>query len=118
MTTPQQRIAARMRQRREELGISQDEAGHRLGVTLRTYARWERGESHGYLTQLAAVAVALETTESELLGGEDAITARPTVDNLAAKLDELAHELRELREDLGPLINGGRMFQPDGASLG
>ena len=44
--------------RREELAISQEEVGRRLSVTLRTYARWERGESHGHLTQLGSVGEA------------------------------------------------------------
>lgn len=102
MSTPQTRIAARMRSTRQEMGLSQEEIGRRLGVTLRTYARWERGESYGYLTRLAEVAQALETTEAELLGGEDPLTAQPTVEELAAKLDAVLLAIDQLRQDLAP----------------
>lgn len=80
-------------------GHQQEEVGRRLGVTLRTYARWERGESFGYLTRLGEVAAALETTESDLLGGEDISTAQPTIDALSDKIDLVITELRQLRQD-------------------
>jgi transcriptional regulator with XRE-family HTH domain len=89
-----------MRQARERLGISQEETGRRLGVTLRTYARWERGESRGWVGYLAEIAKALEVTESELLGGENLLADSPTVEDLAAKLDNVMIELQALRRDL------------------
>ncbi len=104
MTSPPERIAARMRRTREDLGISQEEVARRLGATSRTYARWERIETFGYLQRLPEIAKALETTESELLGEENLLTPSPTVDELAAKLDEVADELRRLREDLRPIV--------------
>lgn len=101
MSTPEARITNRMRQARERLGISQEESGRRLGVTLRTYARWERGESRGWLGYLPEIAEALETTESTLLGGENLLADGPTVQDLAAKMDALMTELHQLREELG-----------------
>ena len=100
MSTPESRITDRMRQARERLGISQEEAGRRLGVTLRTYARWERGESKGWVGYLAEIAAALETTESDILGGENPLTDGPTVQDLAAKMDDVMTELRALRQEL------------------
>lgn len=100
MSTPEIRIAQRMRDARERLKVSQEEVGRRLGVTLRTYARWERGESHGYLMRLGDIAKALETTESELLGGEHPLSLQPTVTDLFERLDGVVSELHQLREDL------------------
>lgn len=102
MNTPEVRIAARMREARESAGISQEEVGRRLGVTLRTYARWERGESYGYLQRLGDIAKALGVTESDLLGGEDPMTAQPTVDALSDKLDQILTELAQIRTDPKP----------------
>lgn len=110
VSTPQVRIAARIRGCREALGISQEAVARKIpnpdrpgrSITLRTYARWERGESSGFMTRIGDLARALETTESELLGGEDPMTAQPTIEDLTAKLDQVLVELAELREDLGP----------------
>lgn len=98
MSTPEARVAHRMREARKHAGISQETAGDRLGVTLRTYARWERGESLGFIGHIAEVAKALETTPDELLGGEN--LTGPTVEELSDKLDLVMEELRGLREDL------------------
>lgn len=100
MSTPEERIAGRIKRARRRLGLSQEDAGRRVGVALRTYARWERGESSGFIGRLADIAAALETSESDLLGGENALTDGPTVRDLATKLDDVMDELRQLREDL------------------
>lgn len=100
MSTPEERVAHRMREARQRLGISQEEAGRRLGVTLRTYARWERGETHGFIGHIADIAKALETNPDELLGG-DQLTA-PTVEQLSDKLDAVLGELAEIRRELAP----------------
>lgn len=101
MTTPQERIAARMKERRLELGVSQETIGRRLNVTLRTYARWERCESPAFMARIGDLAKALETTEAELLGGEDPLTAQPSIEGILAKLDEVLVEVRAVRDDLG-----------------
>lgn len=102
MSTPEERIAGRMRNARRQLGISQEEAGHRLGVSLRTYARWERGESLGFIGHLDEIAPMLETSEADLLGGENLMSDGPTVKDLAAKVDQMLKELQDLRRDLEP----------------
>jgi transcriptional regulator with XRE-family HTH domain len=91
-----------MRSARKRLGISQEEAAHRLGVSLRTYARWERGESMGFIGHLDEIAPVLNTTEADLLGGENPLSDGPTVRDLAAKLDQMSSELHELRRSLEP----------------
>jgi transcriptional regulator with XRE-family HTH domain len=117
--TPAARIAARMKKRRLELGLSQEEVAHRIPTgdvvmrdgkptpkffTMRSYARWERLEATGFLKRLDVIAKALETTESELLGGEDPIAAQSTKDEIASKFDMIFAELDQQREDLTELL--------------
>lgn len=91
-----------MRSARKRFGISQEDAAHALGVSLRTYARWERGESLGFIGRLDEIGPALDTNEADLLGGENPMSDGPTVRDLAAKLDQMMDELKRLREDLEP----------------
>lgn len=98
MSTPEARIAERVRDAREAAGLSQEGAAQTLGIALRTYARWERQESFGYLLRLPELAKAFGVTEQELLGGED--LPRPSKDAFTAKLDLLLDEVRQIREDL------------------
>ena len=98
--TPEGRIAQRMKQARLAAGISQEEAGRRLEITLRTYARWERGETLGFMGHVAEIAKALETTPDAILGGENLRPAQTTVEELSNKLDAVLDELAELRGQL------------------
>jgi transcriptional regulator with XRE-family HTH domain len=100
--TPEGRIAQRMKKARLAAGISQEEAGRRLKTTLRTYARWERGETMGFMGHLKEIAKALDTTPEALLGGEELRPNPTTVEELSAKLDAVMDEIRQLREGLGP----------------
>lgn len=98
--TPEGRIAQRMRQARLAAGISQEEAGRRLKVTYRTYARWERGETMGFIGHIKEIAKALETTPDTILGGENLRPSQTTVEELSNKLDSVLSELAELRGQL------------------
>ncbi len=100
MSTPEERIAGRIRTTRERTGRSQEDVARQLRVTSRTYARWERLEGYGFIGRLADIARALGTTESELLGGENILTDAPTAEELADKLDRVLEELEQLRQDL------------------
>ena len=62
----------RIKQRREELGISQDELAKMLGYKSRsTIAKIEKGENDITQSKIAAFAKALQTTPSYLMGWED-----------------------------------------------
>lgn len=65
-TAPQ--LAARLAARRKALNISQAEAASRSAVTLRTWQRWESGDTRPHYGHLPKMATALETTAEELLG--------------------------------------------------
>ena len=90
---PAARVPARIRTRRRALGLSQEDAAARTGVTLRTWQRWESGATKGHVVHLPAIADVLETTPEELLG-----TAGPGADPHG--LDDLAvgRRLRRIEE--------------------
>lgn len=65
-------IGERIKSLREELGQSQEELAHSIGMHPNTIARWERGELVPRGTSVAKLARSLNTTSSYLLEGEDA----------------------------------------------
>lgn len=82
-------IAANLRLQRRLAGMTQEDAAHKLSVTVRTYARWENGESKGFVEQLDRIAEALGTTTDQLLG--------PAGDSADDRLAALETEIRELK---------------------
>src|SRR5690349_3090658 len=87
--------AERMKTARQLAGMTQEDAARTLDVTVRTYARWERGETRGFLSELDRIAEVFGTTTDQLLGvREDASTQ----EQLAALRAEMA-ELRALLTD-------------------
>ena len=64
-------IGERIKSLREELGQSQEELAHSVGMHPNTIARWERGELLPRGTSIAKLARSLNTTSSYLLEGED-----------------------------------------------
>ena len=66
-------ISARVRRQRELRGLTQDEAAGRAGVSVRTWGRWEAGESRGFLRALGRIADVLGTSGDELVGDAPAV---------------------------------------------
>ena len=63
-----ERIGLRMKDRREELGLSLAEIGARVGTSASAVQRWERGDTPSLkTTKLKAIAEALDTTVEYLL---------------------------------------------------
>ena len=91
-------VAERMKLARKLAGLTQEEASRLLDVTVRTYARWERGETRGFLGELGRIAETFGTTSDQLLGTQDASTE----DQLEALRAEVA-ALRALLMDPGAL---------------
>ncbi len=60
-------ITLRLREFRDQAGLSQDDLGRKVGVTRQTIAFWEKGERSPSLAQLHKVAKALEVTAGVLL---------------------------------------------------
>jgi transcriptional regulator with XRE-family HTH domain len=61
-------FATKLRKRAEELGISNAEAGRRIGLSERRYAHYVSGAREPDLATLVRIAKVLETTPNELLG--------------------------------------------------
>lgn len=93
MNSPTQ-AADRMKLARQLAGMTQEDAARALDVTVRTYARWERGETQGFLGELGRIAEVFGTTSDQLLGVE----GQSVEDQLAALRAEVA-ELRGLLTD-------------------
>lgn len=69
----------RIKKRREELGMSQDELAQKLGYKSRsTIAKIEKGENDITQSKIVAFAQALQTTPGELMGWD----LGPAEDNL------------------------------------
>jgi transcriptional regulator with XRE-family HTH domain len=61
-------FAERLRQRRAELGLTQEALASRMeGVTLRAYSRWESGEAIPQDRNMSKIAAALELDMSDLV---------------------------------------------------
>ena len=66
------KIGDRIKSRREELGLSQDELAQRLGYKSRSSInKIERDASGLPQTKIAAIATALRTTPSYIMGWEE-----------------------------------------------
>lgn len=85
----EENIPRNIRMARRIAAMTQEEAAHDLGVTTRTFARWETGESKGFMEHLDDIAVAFDTTTDQLLGVDDGTTAE--------RVAALEGEIRELR---------------------
>ena len=81
-------FSERLRQRAEELGISNAEAARRAGIDERRYAHYISGRSETDLTTLIRIAKALGTTPNWLLGVEDIADRDP---EKAALVDRFAN---------------------------
>lgn len=84
----------RLRLARRRAGKTQEDVATELGVTARTLARWEAGESSGFLPEIDRIAAAVRSTPAALLAEPE------PVDRLELALERLAVlavELRELR---------------------
>lgn len=64
------RIGRRLREARQALGLTQEQAGNRLGLHPNTYHKWESGERVRSWTRVLAACEAFDTTPNELLGFE------------------------------------------------
>lgn len=91
-------LSKRIRMRREELGMSQDELAKKLGYKSRsTIAKIEAGENDIAQSKITAFADALETTPSYLMGwmdGDDII--RLSVEEVRERLEKEKAEFLEL----------------------
>lgn len=64
-------IGERIRDRRKEMGMTQEDAARRAGALLNTFARLERGEVRDpHISTLRGLAEALDTSVAWIIGEE------------------------------------------------
>ena len=83
-------LQTRIKQRRQELGISQDTLAKACNVGQSTVANWERGGHIPRQATLHKIARALKTEEVWLLSGEYSSQHRPTNSYLARPIRHVA----------------------------
>jgi Predicted transcriptional regulators len=64
-------LGARVRRRREELGVTQANLAQAVGVTFQQVQKYEKGTNRISASRLVAIANCLHTTAGELLGEGD-----------------------------------------------
>lgn len=91
----------KIKQRREELGLTLEEVGNIVGVGKSTVRKWETGDiANMRRDKIAKLAVALHTTPAYLLGCEEVEkTADPKADSLSPKENELLTLYRGVNPD-------------------
>lgn len=91
----------KIKQRREELGLTLEEVGNIVGVGKSTVRKWETGDiANMRRDKIAKLAVALRTSPAYLLGyDETEKTADPKADGLSPKESELLTLYRGVNPD-------------------
>lgn len=93
-------IGDRIKARREELGLSQDELAKRMGYTSRsTINKVEKNINDVTQSNVVKYAKALETTPSYLMGWED-VPLNVHVDYMN---EDIAHQIVKMRQEGLPL---------------
>src|SRR5437868_2457559 len=85
-------ILERIKAKREALGLSQAQAGERVGIDQRTWSRLERGVTNIDLDTLERIATALEERPQDLL--EETLDETPSEKDIVARLSSLSEEDR------------------------
>lgn len=62
-------FAARLRELREESGLTQRDVAAAVGVAHQTYLRWEQGKTEPSVSQLQALASVFGKTPNDFLDG-------------------------------------------------
>jgi transcriptional regulator with XRE-family HTH domain len=96
-------LSQAIRDRREELDLSQEDLARRLDVSVQTVGRWERseGKKAAAFSRLEEIAAALETTAQALNAKALLIAGHPT--EQAANEDDLRGLLLSMRGQLADL---------------
>lgn len=94
--TDEERISERLKTARRLAGLTQEDAARALGVTLKTYARWERGETRGFLRQLGSIAETFGVTPEQLLG-HDEPSPDDRLERLEGRVEAIWEQLSAIR---------------------
>ena len=99
MNNSQMDIGRRIKKRRIELGLTQDELGQRLGIKKSAICRLESEEADNFsIGRMIKIAQALDTTPGYLTGWTDASSYSTLDDGLDYRRTQLINYFSELDE--------------------
>ena len=96
-----ERLAARLKEYRRLIGLSQQELADRIGKPQTTISAWERGVAMPDANQLPQIADALEVSFSDLCGMPDARSSDRKLLDAYHKADETTQKNIRLLLGLG-----------------
>lgn len=103
-------IGARMRARRQELGMAQDQLARLIGVTFQQVQKYEKGVNRVSAAALYRICTALELPLAALLPATEAEAQRPESDPSLAEVLRLASRLtpegRRVMADMARALAG------------
>jgi transcriptional regulator with XRE-family HTH domain len=88
-TDVDRRLAARVKKRRLEAGLSQVQLAGRLGVTFQQVQKYESGRNRISAGRLLAICRALEISPIEILSNLDGRAAKPAKSNYPAEMQRV-----------------------------
>ena len=95
-----ERLAARLREYRKLLGMSQQELADKINTPQTTISAWERGISMPDANQLPEIAYALEVSFSDLCGVPDGNSEDRALIDAYHKADEVTRKNIRLLLDI------------------
>ena len=95
-----ERLAARLREYRKLLGMSQQELAEKINTPQTTISAWERGVSMPDANQLPEIAYALEVSFSDLCGVPDGNSEDRALIDAYHKADEVTKKNIRLLLDI------------------
>lgn len=99
-TETRTRLGERLRVRRLQLGLTQEEAAERIGIKRDTYSRWEQGRNFPDIDHLRATqeAFGIELTD---LAVQEAGVDNEQFGEMLRPLEDAIQRIERLLEDLG-----------------
>ncbi|MBD5163050.1 MAG: helix-turn-helix transcriptional regulator [Oscillibacter sp.] len=95
------KIGQFIRDRRTELGLTQQQLADKLGITDKAVSKWERAVSYPDITILRELAAALEVSVTELLAGEREEALQVSPDAADMVLDTVSYAETARRKNSG-----------------
>ena len=80
-------LGGRIRLRRRELKMSQDQLARKIGITFQQVQKYEHGTNRVSFSRLAEIAEALKCSVSDILGDLDQTKAAPKFSRHVARLN-------------------------------
>ena len=80
-------LGGRIRLRRRELGMSQDQLARKIGITFQQVQKYEHGTNRVSFSRLVEIAEALKCSVSDIMGDLDQTKAAPKFSRHVAQLN-------------------------------